>query len=185
MFADWNYPLLPMIWSIVNLALPGPAGMLLLFLVLYWAALFILADALATLDARAAFAMPVFGLSPFAINFVRTIWTDVLLALCWLMAMALVFSGRIRDGRLSIPRQAAAWTFFLWSLGTAEHAIRRGAAGALHRRSSIDPRRDARAALRHDSGRGSAGAGCALGRIANTVLRARPRGEALRDSLDR
>ena len=29
------------------------------------------------------------------------------------MAMALVFSGRVRDAPLSISRHAAAWTFFL------------------------------------------------------------------------
>ena len=112
-FDDFHAPELAFIWSLLNFAIPGPHGIFILLLALYWAAIFVLASAAAVIDRRVAFAMPLLGFMPFAINFAGTIWTDVLVATSWLMSVALVFSTEVRLHKMSTARRIAAWALFL------------------------------------------------------------------------
>jgi hypothetical protein len=112
-FIDWYSPVLALIWAPIQLLVPGPQGMLFFLLTLYWGALLVFANAAATIDPRTALAMPLLGVMPFTVNFAGTIWTDVLVAVSWLMCAALVFHSRIHGRRMSAARQAIVWSFFL------------------------------------------------------------------------
>jgi len=112
-FIDWYSPMLPLIWALIQFLIPGPQGMLFFLLALYWGALFVFADAAAAIDPRAAFSIPLLGVMPFTVNFAGTIWTDVLVAVSWLMCAALVFYSQIHGKKPSAARQAIAWSLFL------------------------------------------------------------------------
>ena len=112
-FHDWYAPELAIIWALINFVVPGPQGMLVLLLALYWGALYVLASAVAFINPRVALILPFIGFMPFTINFAGTIWTDVLLAVSWLMSMALVFSSEVRRQELSTARKVAVWGLFL------------------------------------------------------------------------
>lgn len=112
-FIDWYSPVLSLIWVPIQFLIPGPQGMLFFLLALYWGALFVFTDALAAIDPRAALVMPLLGVMPFTVNFAGTIWTDVLVAVSWLMCAALLFHAQIRGKGTSIANQAIAWSLFL------------------------------------------------------------------------
>jgi hypothetical protein len=112
-FSDWYAPLLAMIWAGICFAVPGPEGMLFFLLAFYWGALFLLADAAITIERYAAFAMPILGVMPFAVNFAGTTWTDVLVAVIWLMCVAVVFHSRVYNRTMPAITQVVAWILFI------------------------------------------------------------------------
>src|SRR5262245_33846016 len=91
-FSDWYSTAMELLWAGLYRLFPGPQGMFVLLLWLYWSAIFVLATAAAQIDWRVAPAMLIAGFMPFTINFAGTLWTDVLLATSWLLCAALVFS---------------------------------------------------------------------------------------------
>ncbi len=124
-FFDWHSTMMPLIWAVLYRIGRGPQSMMVLLLVLYWGALFVLAQAAARIERRVAAAMLVMGFMPFTINFVGTLWTDVLLATSWLMCAALVFSGQTSGQPTSMLNiwQAAAWILFLIGALTRANAL--------------------------------------------------------------
>jgi len=112
-FIDWYSPMMPLIWAPIQFLMPGPQGMLLFLLTLYWGALFVFGDAAATIDPRAALAMPLLGFMPFTLNFAGTIWTDVLVAVSWLMCTALLFHSQIHGKKTFAATRAVAWSLFI------------------------------------------------------------------------
>jgi hypothetical protein len=112
-FGDWYAPLLALIWAGIHVAVPGPEGMLFFLLAFYWGALFLLADATIAIDRYAVFAMPLLGVMPFTVNFAGTIWTDVLLAVIWLMCVAAVFHSRVYNKTMPALTRVVAWSLFI------------------------------------------------------------------------
>jgi hypothetical protein len=112
-FSDHHAPMMALLWALLDHIVPGPRGMLLFLLALYWGGLLMLSKAAARINPVVAPLMVVLGFMPFAINFAGTLWVDVLLATSWLMSAAIVFSASIRGQPMSIARSTAAWTLFL------------------------------------------------------------------------
>jgi hypothetical protein len=122
-FFDWQAPVMGLLWAGFDRLSSGPQGMLVFLLLLYWGALFQLALAASRIDRFMAPAMLVLGFMPFTINFVGTIWVDVLLATSWLMCAALAFSAHISPRPMSPFRATLAWGFFLIGAWTRANAL--------------------------------------------------------------
>jgi hypothetical protein len=96
---DDGHPLVStLIWRLTDLVVPGPAGYFFLLLLLYWFGFFVLSQYFHA-RGRAVYLVSL-GLpfAPFLINFSGTLWKDVLLFDCYLVAtaVALYYQGNSR-----------------------------------------------------------------------------------------
>ncbi len=104
-FGDWQSPAMIVLWSLVNPIAPGPGSLLLLTVTLYWLAFAVVALTVVRRSPWLAMLLPLLALSPPAFVFVGIIWRDVLFAIAWLLAAALVFAVADRQRRLRVPMQ--------------------------------------------------------------------------------
>lgn len=105
-FGDWQSPAMVVLWSLIDPIAPGPGSLLLLTATLYWLAFGVLALTIAQRSPWRALLLPLLALSPPAFIFVGIIWRDVLFAIAWLLAAALVFSLADRGWKVRAPAQA-------------------------------------------------------------------------------
>ncbi|HVD85148.1 MAG TPA: hypothetical protein VNC42_13085, partial [Bradyrhizobium sp.] len=105
---DWQSPVMTVLWGAIDPIAPGPGSMLLLIATSYWLGFGLLALAVARRSARGALWLPLLALLPPAFVFVGIIWRDVLFAISWLLAAAIVFAAAERDARLRVPVQVLA-----------------------------------------------------------------------------
>ena len=105
---DWQSPVMTVLWGAIDPIAPGPGSMLLLIATSYWLGFGLLALAVARRSARVALWLPLLALLPPAFVFVGIIWRDVLFAISWLLAAAIVFAAAERDARLRVPVQVLA-----------------------------------------------------------------------------
>ena len=106
-YGDWQSPVMIVLWRLIDPIAPGTGSLLLLTVALYWLAFGVVALTVARRSPRLALALPLLALTPPAFVFVGIIWRDVLLAIMWLLAAALVFATAER-GRLRIAMQIVA-----------------------------------------------------------------------------
>jgi hypothetical protein len=104
-FGDWQSPAMVLLWSLVDTIAPGPGSLLLLTAALYWLAFAVVALIVARRSPWLALLLPLLALSPPAFVFVGIIWRDVLFAIAWLLAAALVFAVADRERNRRIPMQ--------------------------------------------------------------------------------
>jgi hypothetical protein len=93
---DWQSPLMTLLWAVVNPIAPGSGSMFLFDASVYWLAFTLLALKIARYS-WFALALPVLAISPPAFVLVGIIWRDVLFAVVWLLAAALVFMVQDRS----------------------------------------------------------------------------------------
>jgi hypothetical protein len=105
-FGDWQSPVMTLLWSLIDPIAPGPGSLLLLTVTLYWLAFGVLALTIAQRSPWLALLLPLLALSPPAFVFVGIIWRDVLFAIAWLLAAALVFFVADRGWKPRTPAQA-------------------------------------------------------------------------------
>ncbi len=105
-FGDWQSPAMIVLWSLIDPIAPGPGSLLLLTATLYWLAFAVVALAVARRSFWFAILLPLLALAPPAFVFVGIIWRDVLFAVTWLLAAALVFATADRERRLRVAMQA-------------------------------------------------------------------------------
>jgi len=105
-FGDWQSPAMVLLWSLIDPIAPGPGSLLLLTAALYWLAFAVVALTVARRSSCLALLLPLLALTPPAFVFVGIIWRDVLFALAWLLAAALVFAVAGRERNLRIAMQA-------------------------------------------------------------------------------
>lgn len=105
---DWQSPAMILLWRWINPVAPGPAGMFLLIVTLYWLAIGLLATRLARRSIWPAVALLALALSPPAFVFQGIIWRDVLFANVWLLASALTLAAADHGAKLRLPAQAIA-----------------------------------------------------------------------------
>lgn len=105
---DWQSPVMTVLWGLIDPIAPGPASMFLLIATSYWLGFGLLAFALARRSNRLALLLPLLALMPPAFVFVGIIWRDVLFAVTWLLAAAIVFAAAQRGARLRVPAQLLA-----------------------------------------------------------------------------
>jgi hypothetical protein len=98
-YFDHHPPLMAWIWSMLDRAIPGPFGMLLVQALLAWIALLLFADGAARRGARHAWLIVALGFLPPIIGIGGEIWKDVGMAAALLFATALVFRASVRRER--------------------------------------------------------------------------------------
>lgn len=105
-YGDWQSPMMIVLWSLIDPIAPGSGSILLLTVTLYWLAFGVVALTIARRSPRLALLLPLLALSPPAFVFVGIIWRDVLFAIAWLLAAAIVFAAADRGWKLRVPAQA-------------------------------------------------------------------------------
>lgn len=107
-FGDWQSPLMSIIWRVIEPVAPGPGSMFLLTASLYWLGFGVLALALMRRSIGIALALPLVALTPPAVIMLAMIWRDILFAVVWLFASAVVYAASERPAALRLPVQALA-----------------------------------------------------------------------------
>jgi hypothetical protein len=98
-YFDHHPPLMAWIWSMLDRAIPGPFGMLLVHALLAWIALLLFADGAARRGTRHAWLIVALGFLPPIIGIGGEIWKDVGMAAALLFATALVFRAGVTRER--------------------------------------------------------------------------------------
>jgi hypothetical protein len=111
---DWQSPVMTSLWQLIDPLAPGSASMFLFTVSLYWIAMALIGLTLARRSWLAA-AVPILAATPPAFCLVGVIWRDVLFAVVWLFAAALVFMAR-DNGRWTL-RAAQVAALLLLALG--------------------------------------------------------------------
>jgi hypothetical protein len=96
-FSDWHPVIMSWIWSLTNFALAGPAGFFILLLSMYWFAFFLLSEYFRNRSMVAYLVSLLIPVLPVVVNFSGTLWKDVLVFDCFLLALAIAvhsFGGR-------------------------------------------------------------------------------------------
>lgn len=113
-FDDWHPPILPLIWSLTHKIVPGPEGFFLLLLILYWGGFFLVGlaviDELGTrlTDYIKYVLLCILPFSPFLLNISGTIWKDVLVFGCFVVALGLILL-QPTGSRILSWRSAMIW----------------------------------------------------------------------------
>lgn len=106
-YGDWQSPVMTWIWKVIDPVAPGAASMFLLIATFYWLGILVLSRALARRSLAVALALPLLALTPPLFAFVGMIWRDVLMAGCWLLAVAMVFAATGGSRRMIFARLVA------------------------------------------------------------------------------
>jgi hypothetical protein len=105
---DWQSPVMTVLWGLIDPIAPGSSSMFLLTAAAYWLAFGILGCTLAGRSARLGVLPPLLALLPPAFVLVGVLWRDVLVAVTWLLAIALTFAVVHRPARVRAPVQILA-----------------------------------------------------------------------------
>src|SRR6266545_7062268 len=95
-FGDWQSPLMSILWWVIDPIAPGPGSMFLLFATTYWLAFALVALTVARRSAVLGVLLPLLALTPPAFMLLGMIWRDVLFAIAWLLAAAIVYASADR-----------------------------------------------------------------------------------------
>jgi hypothetical protein len=107
-YGDWQSPAMIVLWRLIDPIAPGTGSLLLLTVALYWLAFGVVALTVARRSPLLALVLPLLALSPPAFVFVGIIWRDVLFAILWLLAGAMVFAASNRGAKIRIVMQIVA-----------------------------------------------------------------------------
>ena len=107
-FADWQSPVMALLWWAIDPLARGAWSMFLLIASLYWLGFGLLAITVARQSRWLGLATPFLAFAPPAFFFVGIIWRDILFGVVWLVAAVLSFSVAERNSRARIPVQIVA-----------------------------------------------------------------------------
>jgi hypothetical protein len=89
-YVDWHPPIMAWLWSQTNRIVPGPEGFFLILIGLYWGGFFLLIRFASRLSVKRQLLASILPFLPFFFNFAGTIWKDVLVFGCYLIALGIV-----------------------------------------------------------------------------------------------
>jgi hypothetical protein len=98
-YGDWQPPVYSVLWWVTERIAPGSTGMFLLFMVLFWSAVALLAAHVARHSPWRAVLVAALALSPPVFVILGVLWRDVFLAASWLLAVALALTSLDRPAR--------------------------------------------------------------------------------------
>jgi hypothetical protein len=107
-FADWQSPVMALLWWLIDPLAPGAWSMFLLIASLYWLGFGLLGLTVARRSAWLGLATPLLAFAPPAFFFVGIIWRDILFGVVWLVAAVLPFAVADRNAGSRIPLQIVA-----------------------------------------------------------------------------
>ncbi len=91
-YGDWQSPAMVWLWGLIDPIAPGAGSVFLLTVTTYWMGFGILSLVLASRGKAAALLLPLLAMTPPALALVGSIWRDILLATCWLLAAAVAYA---------------------------------------------------------------------------------------------
>ncbi len=91
-YGDWQSPVMVWLWGLIDPIAPGAGSVFLLTATTYWMGFGILSLVLASRGKAAALLLPLLAMTPPALALVGSIWRDILLATCWLLAAAVAYA---------------------------------------------------------------------------------------------
>lgn len=115
-YTDWHPPIMAGFWSLLNLIHKGPQGMLVFQLFLLWSSFYIIATTWCKHFLPFLCLVLLFVCAPYIQNFAGLIVKDAQMALCWLLAVAIMFRAIYYNRKMS-PWEAA-FTLLLLTYGT-------------------------------------------------------------------
>jgi len=107
-YGDWQSPLMTILWGLIDPLAPGSASIFLFVATVYWLAFAVIALTVVRRSRWLGLAVPLLALMPPAFVFLAMIWRDVLFAVVWLFAGAIVYAATERGARLRWLVQALA-----------------------------------------------------------------------------
>lgn len=115
-FVDVHPPIMAWLWSQTNSVIPGPQGLFLLLITLYWVGFFLLIRYLLIVSTTRAIIACVLPFSPILFNFVGTLWKDVLVFGCFLVATGIILTQFPRK-KARLPPVPALFVVILLLVG--------------------------------------------------------------------
>ena len=112
-FVDIHPPIMAWLWSKTNAVIPGPEGFFLLLIALYWAGFFLLIRYLLRTSVVRAVIASVLPFSPILFNFAGTIWKDVLVSGCLLVATGIILTRPSNGARFPLASSLIVLILFL------------------------------------------------------------------------
>jgi len=106
---DWQSPLMTILWWLIDPVSPGSGSMFLLVAAMYWLGFGVLAATVARRSPTLAITVPLLALTPPAIMLLSMIWRDILFAVTWLLAAAIVYAVADRGGPWRGPVRVLAF----------------------------------------------------------------------------
>ncbi len=116
-FVDIHPPIMAWLWSKTNAVIPGPEGFFLILIALYWAGFFLLIRNLLEKSFIRALFASLLPFSPILFNFAGTIWKDVLVFGCFLVATGIILA-RPSNGGTRFPLVPSLIVLILLLLGS-------------------------------------------------------------------
>ena len=116
-FIDVHPPIMAWLWSKTNTVIPGPEGFFLILIVLYWAGFFLIIRNLLKINIARAIIASALPFSPIFFNFAGTIWKDVLVFGCFLVATGIILA-RPSSGTAQFPPVPSLIVLILFLLGS-------------------------------------------------------------------
>ena len=101
-FTDWHPPLMAAVWGVLDRAVPGPFGMLLLHNALFWSALAVFWRNEYRRSVLVGLGLVGLGFLPTALALLSTVWKDVGLGASLLLASALLHTARRTGSRAAL-----------------------------------------------------------------------------------
>jgi hypothetical protein len=108
MFGDWQSPMMSLLWWVIDPIAPGSGSMFVLVATLYWLGFLLVAFAVARRSAWIGLAVPILAMTPSAVMMLVMIWRDMLFAVVWLLATAMVYAGTTKSMLLQRLTQIVA-----------------------------------------------------------------------------
>lgn len=91
-YGDWQSPVMVWLWGLIDPIAPGAGSVFLMTVTTYWMGFGILSLVLASRGKAVALLLPLLAMTPPALALVGSIWRDILLATCWLLAAAVAYA---------------------------------------------------------------------------------------------
>lgn len=115
-YTDWHPPIMAGFWSLLNHMHEGPQVMLVFQLLLLWSSFYILATTWCKRFLPFLYLVLLFVCAPYVQNFAGLIVKDAQMALCWLLAVTIMFRAIYYNRKMTTWE--AAFTFLLLTYGT-------------------------------------------------------------------
>ena len=100
-FTDWHPPVMSLLWGLLDRAIPGPAGMLILHSIMFWSGLSLFVYHLGFERAWAALAILLVGLAPPVFALLSTIWKDVGMGCSLVLACGLLLRADRKHSKIA------------------------------------------------------------------------------------
>jgi hypothetical protein len=118
-YADWHPPMMAFLWRLIETFWPGPTGMLVLHLTLFWYALFRFSVHLKSKYMFVRLAVLAIGLLPMVTGIIGAIWKDIGVGACGLLA----YSYLCFPGPRKIEARLIALACFVYVIGVRRNGL--------------------------------------------------------------